>query len=167
MKAWEVRVIRWGFGLVSASGVVYGVMKYLLSGSDPDSRLGHPWQPAVLAAHVLAAPIAVFAMGLLLRGHALPQLRRGEREGRGTGLALTAVGTPLVFSGYLVQVFTGETLRKGTGWIHAALGVLFALAFVMHVPGSRAGDLAVPGAPGSRLPGNATETPPETQNNGS
>ena len=154
MKPWEARVIRWAFGLVSAAGIVYGVMKYFLAGSDPDSRLGHPWQPAVLAAHVLAAPVAVFAMGLLLRGHALPQLKRGEREGRGTGLALTAVGMPLVFSGYLVQVFTGETLRKGTGWIHAVLGVLFALAFLLHMPGSQAG---------SRLPGNAPESPPETQ----
>jgi hypothetical protein len=167
VKIWEVRVIRWGFGLVSASGVIYGVMKYFLAGSDPDSRLGHPWQPAVLAAHILAAPVAVFAMGLFLRGHALPQLKRGERQGRGTGLALTAVGTPLVFSGYLVQVFTGETLRKGTGWIHTALGVLFALAFVMHMPGSQTGDLAVPRVSGSGLPGDAAETPPETQNNGS
>jgi hypothetical protein len=153
MKSWEVRVIRWGFGLVSASGVVYGVMKYLLSGSDPDSRLGHPWQPAVLAAHVLAAPLAVFAMGLLLRGHALPQLKRGEREGRGTGLTLTAVGMPLVFSGYLVQVFTGEALRKGTGWIHTALGGLFALAFLLHMPGSRP-------------PDDAAETPSEPQEGG-
>jgi uncharacterized membrane protein YidH (DUF202 family) len=153
MKNWEARLIRWGFGLASASGVVYGVMKYFLSASDPDSRVGHPWQPAVLAAHVLAAPIAVFCMGLLARSHALAQLARGERQGRGTGLALTAVGVPLVFSGYLVQVFTGEALRKGTGWIHAALGVLFALAFLMHVPGSRP-------------PDDTAEPPPETQQGG-
>lgn len=160
MKTWEAWLIRWGFGLASASGVVYGVMKYFLSASDPDSRVGHPWQPAVLAAHVLAAPLAVFCMGLLARSHALAQLTRGERQGRGTGLALTAVGLPLVFSGYLVQVFTGETLRKGTGWVHAALGVLFALAFVMHLPASGAGD--PPGSP----PGDAPETPPETQHSG-
>jgi hypothetical protein len=166
VKAWEVLIIRWGFGLAAASGVVFGVMKYLLTGSDPDSRLGHPWQPAILAAHVLAAPVAVFAMGLLLRGHALPQLKRREREGRRTGLALTAVGMPLVFSGYLVQVFTGESLRKGTGWIHAALGTLFALAFLMHLPGSQAGDPAVPRALGSGPPGDAPETSPETQKSG-
>ncbi len=153
MKSWEAWTIRVGFGLVGASGVVYGVMKYFLTGSNPDSRLGHPWQPGVLAAHVLVAPVAVFAMGLLLRSHALAQLQRGEREGRGTGLALTIVGMPLVFSGYLVQVLTGEALRKGTGWIHAALGLVFSLAFFLHMPGSRP-------------PDDAPETPPETQDRG-
>jgi hypothetical protein len=150
VKNWEAWIIRVGFGLVSASGIVYGAMKYFLPGSNPDSRLGHPWQPAVLAAHVLAAPVAVFAMGLLLRGHALPRLKHGEPEGRKTGLSLTAAGMPLVFSGYLVQVFTGEALRKGMGWIHAALGLLFALAFLMHMPGSRP-------------PDDAPEAPSETQ----
>jgi uncharacterized membrane protein YidH (DUF202 family) len=150
VKNWEAWSIRVGFALVSASGIVYGAMKYFLSGSNPDSRLGHPWQPAVLAAHVLAAPVAVFAMGLLLRGHALPRLKRREPEGRKTGLSLTAAGMPLVFSGYLAQILTGETLRKGTGWIHAALGLLFALAFLMHIPGSRS-------------PDDAPEAPSETQ----
>jgi hypothetical protein len=166
MKFWEAWTIRIGFGLVSASGVVYGAMKYFLTGSNPDSRLGHPWQPGVLAAHVLAAPVAVFALGLLLRGHALAQLARGEREGRGTGLALTLVGMPLVFSGYLVQVFTGEAVRKGTGWLHAALGLVFALAFFLHMPASQAGDPAVPRTPG-RSPDDAAETPPEAQGRGS
>jgi hypothetical protein len=135
VKNWEAWIIRVAFGLVSASGIVYGSMKYFLSGSNLDSRLGHPWQPAVLAAHVLAAPVAVFAMGLLLRSHTLPRLKGGEPEGRKTGLSLTAAGMPLVFSGYLLQVFTGEALRKGTGWIHATLGLIFALAFLMHIPG--------------------------------
>jgi len=146
MKNWEALVIRWGFGLVSASGVLYGVMKYFLPSSNPDSRVGHPWQPAVLAAHVLAAPAAVFCMGLLLRSHALPRLKRGEREGRATGVALIAIGLPLVFSGYLVQVLTGETARKATGWLHAAVGVIFALAFLLHMPASRPPDDA-PEAP--------------------
>jgi uncharacterized membrane protein YidH (DUF202 family) len=150
VKNWEAWIIRAGFGLVSASGIVYGAMKYFLSGSNPDSRLGHPLQPAVLAAHVLAAPVAVFAMGLLLRGHALPRLKSGEPEGRKTGLSLTAAGMPLVFSGYLLQVFTGEALRKWMGWIHAALGLLFTLAFLMHIPRSR-------------TPDDTPEAPSETQ----
>jgi len=140
MTRWEAWVIRAGFGLVSVSGILYGVAKYFLANPDPDSRVGHPWQPAALAAHVLAAPVAVFAMGLLLRGHALPRIRKGEREGRATGLLLFGIGLPMVFSGYLVQVFTGEWTRKATGWLHAAAGVVFALAFALHMPVSRPPD---------------------------
>ena len=137
MTRWEAWVIRVGFGLVSVSGILYGVMKYFLTNPDPDSRVGHPWQPAMVAAHVLAAPVAVFAMGLLLRGHALPRIRRGEPEGRATGLLLFGIGLPMAFSGYLVQVFTAEAARKATGWLHAAAGLVFALAFALHMPFSR------------------------------
>ena len=150
MKRWESWVNRIGVGLAGASGIVYGVMKYFLAGTNPDSRLGHPWQPWVLAAHVLAAPIAVFGLGLLWRSHALGRLQLGEREGRRSGLTILRIAPPLVFSGYLVQVLTGDPLRKATGWLHAALGVAFALAFVLHLIGSR-------------LPDDAAEAPPKTK----
>jgi hypothetical protein len=150
MKRWESWINRIGVALTAASGIVYGVMKYFLAGSDPDSRLGHPWQPAVLAAHVLAAPVAVFGLGLLWRGHALGRLQLGEREGRRSGLTIFRIAPPLVASGYLVQVLTGDPLKKATGWLHAALGVAFALAFVLHVIGSR-------------LPDDAAEPPPKAK----
>ena len=140
MSRWEAWVIRAGFGLAAVSGIAYGVMKYFLANPDPDSRVGHPMQPAVLAAHVLAAPVAVFAMGMLLKGHALARIRRGEREGRATGLLLFGIGLPMVFSGYLVQVFTGEAARKASGYFHAVVGLVFALAFALHVPASRPPD---------------------------
>ena len=154
MKRWESWVNRIGVGLTALSGIVYGVMKYFLAATNPDSRLGHPWQPAVLAAHVLAAPVAIFGLGLLWRSHALFRLQSGERESRRTGLTLFRVAPPLVLSGYLVQVFTGEPLRKAIGWLHAALGVAFALAFVLHLVGSRLPDDAAetPAQPKRRLP---------------
>jgi hypothetical protein len=150
MKRWESWVNRIGVALAGASGIVYGAMKYFLAGTNPDSRLGHPWQPWVLAAHVLATPIAVFGLGLLWRSHALGRLQLGEREGRRSGLTILRIAPPLVFSGYLVQVLTGDPLRKATGWLHAALGVAFALAFVLHLIGSR-------------LPDDAAESAPKTQ----
>jgi hypothetical protein len=150
MKRWESLVNRIGVALTGASGIVYGVMKYFLAGTNPDSRLGHPWQPAILAAHVLAAPVVVFGLGLLWRGHALARLQSGEPEGRRTGATLFRVAPPLVFSGYLIQVLTGDPLRKATGWLHAALGVAFALAFVVHLIGSR-------------LPDDAAESPPQAK----
>jgi uncharacterized membrane protein YidH (DUF202 family) len=150
MARWEAWTIRLGFWLASASGVVLGVMKYFLHNPDPDSRVGHPWQPGVLAVHVLVAPAAVFAMGLLLRGHVLPRIRRGDQTGRATGLTLFWIGLPLVLSGYLIQVFTGESARKATGWIHAAVGVVFAIAFALH-------------APASSPPDDSPETPAQAQ----
>lgn len=150
MRRFDAWFIRAGFALVSASGLLLAVLKYFLAGFDPDSRLGHPWQPAVVAAHVLVAPVAVFVLGLLWRAHALSRLKSGEREGRSSGTALTAIGLPLVLSGYVVQVLTGEAARRWTGWLHAALGLVFALAFVLHLPGSRP-------------PDEATETPAEAQ----
>jgi hypothetical protein len=150
MKRWESWINRIGVALAGASGIVYGVMKYFLAGTDPDSRLGHPWQPAVLAAHVLAAPVAVFGLGLLWRSHALGRLQLGEREGRRSGLTILRLAPPLVFSGYLVQVLTGDPLKTATGWLHAVLGVAFALAFALHLIGSR-------------LPDDAAEPPPKTK----
>jgi len=150
MTRWEAWVIRAGFGLAAVSGIALGVMKYFLSNPDPDSRVGHPMQPAVLAAHVLVAPLAVFAMGLLWKGHVLARIRRGEKEGRSTGLLLFGIGLPMVFSGYLVQVFTADALRKASGWFHAAVGLLFAAAFAIHVPASRP-------------PDDSPEAPPQAQ----
>jgi ABC-type cobalamin transport system permease subunit len=150
MKRWESWINRMGVGLAGASGIVYGVMKYFLAGTNPDSRLGHPWQPWILAAHVLAAPVAVFGLGLLWRSHALNRLQLGERESRRSGLTIFRVAPPLVVSGYLIQVLTGDPLKKATGWLHAALGVAFALAFVLH-------------SIGSRLPDDAAESPPKTK----
>ena len=151
MNRWEGLFIRAGFALVSASGLLLAFLKYFLAGSDPDSRLGNPWQPAVVSAHVLLAPVAVFVLGLLWRAHALSRLKSGEPEGRSSGTALTAIGLPLVLSGYVVQVVTGEVARRWTGWLHAALGLIFALAFILHVPGVL------------RPPEEPPETPPETQ----
>ena len=86
MKRWEAWVNHAGSALVGLSGLVYGVLKYFVASPDPDSRLSHPWQPAVLALHVLAAPVAVFGLGLLFRRHALVKLT-SRRAGSGAARA--------------------------------------------------------------------------------
>ena len=61
MKRWEV----WSFHIltmiVTLSGTVYLWMKYLLKTDDPFSVINHPWQPAMLAAHVLTSPALLLA----------------------------------------------------------------------------------------------------------
>jgi hypothetical protein len=144
MKRWELFLLHASALAIAISGAVYGFMKYAMTGSDPDSPLGHPWQPGVLKAHVLAAPFLVFAFGLVARGHALPKWKAGETTGKKSGISLLALVAPLVLSGYSVQVFTGDSLRKGTGWIHAALGAVYVLAYAAHLLKKRPDDEVSP-----------------------
>jgi hypothetical protein len=132
MKRWEAWVNHAGWSLVALSGLVYGVLKYFVAPADPDSRLGHPWQPVVLAVHVLAAPMAVFALGLVFRRHALTRLTTGEPERRRTGTVMTLLAIPLAFSGFVLQVLTGDAARRWTGWAHAALGLVYAVGYAIH-----------------------------------
>ncbi|MDQ6892557.1 MAG: hypothetical protein M3167_07735 [Acidobacteriota bacterium] len=138
MKRWEAWINHAGWALVSATGIFYGVLKYFAHNPDPDSRLGHPWQPAVLAAHLLVAPGAVFALGLVFRRHALRKWRLGEQEGRRTGSILLFSAFALMVSGYLVTALTGDAARRWTGWIHAGIGLLVAAAYALHPKRSHA-----------------------------
>jgi hypothetical protein len=132
MKRWEAWTNHVGWGLVAASGIVYGILKYAVATPDPDSRLAQPWQPAILAVHVLAAPVAVFALGLLFRRHALKRLASGFRDGRASGMILVLASVPLILSGYALQVVVGTGARRWTGWTHAAIGVLVTGAYIFH-----------------------------------
>ena len=132
MKRLDAWLNHAGWALVSATGILYGVLKYFAHNPDPESRLGHPWQPCVLAAHLLAAPLAVFALGLVFRRHALARWKRGDREGRNTGGIVLFWSFALILSGYLIPVLTGDAARRWTGWIHAGIGVVVAGAYALH-----------------------------------
>ena len=155
MKRWEAWVNHGGWGLVALSGLVYGWLKYFAANPDPDSRLANPWQPAVLAVHVLAAPFAVFALGVVLRRHALTRLTAGETERRKTGLVMTLLAVPVILSGYVLQVLTGDAARRWTGWAHAAIGLIYAVGYALHPLASRS------------LPDDAAELPAEPDHNAS
>jgi hypothetical protein len=132
MRRWEAWWNHLAVAAVSLSGLAYGIFKYFVPSPDPDSRAGHPWQPVLLKAHVLAAPLAVFGVGLLLRRHALRKLRHGEKEGRTSGALIVWIFAPLVLTGYLVQVLAGFHGARVAGWSHAGLGVIVLLAYVFH-----------------------------------
>ena len=150
MKRWEAWTNHIGWSLTALSGLVYGVLKYFLTSPDPDSRVSHPWQPTVLALHLLAAPVAVFGLGLLFRRHALVRIATGERQGRRTGVWMTWLAIPLALSGYAVQTLTGDAARRWTGWLHAGMGLLFVAAYAAHPRRSP-------------LPDDAAETAPQAQ----
>ena len=99
VKRWAVVLNHLACALVGLSGVAYGVMKYFLTGSDPDSRVGHPWQQPMLKAHVLAAPFLVFALGLVLQRPRARRLKGGADPGRTSGSGLLGLAAPLILTG--------------------------------------------------------------------
>jgi hypothetical protein len=133
VKRWAALFNHVACAVVGVSGIAYGVLKYFGSGSDPDSRVGSPWQQPMLKVHVLGAPLLIFALGLVFSGHALKRLRDGDDPGRASGLGLLALGAPLVLTGPLVQVLTGDAARRWSGWVHAGLGVVYVAAYAAHL----------------------------------
>ena len=132
MKRWEAWFNHAALAAISVSGLAYGIFKYFVPGSDPDSRIGHPWQTVLLKAHILAAPAAVFGIGLLFRQHAIARMRSGESKNRRSGALMLWLFLPLTLTGYLVQVFVETTALRAAGWSHAGLGLWFLLGYLFH-----------------------------------
>lgn len=134
MSAFERWLIHIATGFTAATGFVYFGMKYLMRREDPFSAVNHPWQPHVLALHVLAAPLLVFALGLITREHIVGRfLDDRPQRGRGSGAATILAAFPMIVSGYLIQIVTGPPVRRVLVGIHVASGALFALWFVAHL----------------------------------
>jgi hypothetical protein len=133
MTATERHLFRAALAVTTASGLVYWTMKDLMRRRDEFSVLGHPWQPYALAAHVLVAPVLVFALGLIARDHILEGIRsRGAVAGWRTGMGLLGLAAPMIVSGYALQVVTQPGARRVTALVHLASGALFATLFLAH-----------------------------------
>ena len=134
MTTGERRLLHVAAGATSITGVTVWVMKDLLPRRDPFSVLGHPWQPHVLAAHLLVAPTLVFALGLIYREHIVQGWRYGRSgDGRRSGLLTVLGALPMILSGYLLQVVTGDLARHVLSIGHLVTGLLFTGMFLAHL----------------------------------
>lgn len=118
--------------LTAVTGLVYAWMKYLLEPSGPWAVINHPLQPAVLKLHIVAAPLLLFAIGLVTMRHIWKHWRSGTARGRRSGVGTMLVTAPMVLSGYLVQVVTAVPLLAVIAWAHLATGVAFAVGLAVH-----------------------------------
>lgn len=92
----------------------------------------HPWLGLAQHLHVLTAPLLLFALGMVVRGHLWARLRKGP-EGRRTGLGAALLIAPMVLSGYGIQVVTSPLWRSGLAWAHGLSAGLFLLAYLGHL----------------------------------
>ena len=125
--------------LVGASGLAYAWMLYLAEPEDPYAVANHPLQPDVQHLHVVTAPLLVFAVGLVWRGHVWSRIASGFRTRRSTGIALALLFVPMALSGYLLQVSADEAWRQRWVWLHVATSLAWVAAYLVHQLSRRAG----------------------------
>lgn len=131
MNVWQRRLLWSSTVVVTASGLLYAVLRYLVTPVDPFSAYHHPLQPWALDAHVLLAPVLLFALGWFWGNHVLPKLSRKVPR-RPSGLALIGLILVMTVSGYLLQVSTIPLARALLGWLHGLSGTAYVAFLVAH-----------------------------------
>lgn len=133
MKQWE----RWLFNglniVVAATGLAYMYMRYLLPSDDPFAVVNHPWQVPMLALHVVAAPLVIFAFGTVLRSHILKKLVSKSQPDRRSGWVSLISFSAMALSGYLLQVVSSVALLDVMVVVHIATGVVFVIGYGAHL----------------------------------
>lgn len=128
LEAWLVHLANL---LVGGTGLVYAWFRYVAAPVDEFSAV-HPGQGAAQHAHVLAAPLLVFALGLIWRSHVWAGLRLGSPARRRSGLTLFALAAPMIASGYLLQVAVDPFWRKAWIAVHVAASAIWLAGTLAH-----------------------------------
>jgi hypothetical protein len=132
MTRFEAWLLHCATLLVGGGGLVYSWMRYAARPADPFAVVNHPWQPQVQHLHVLAAPLLVFALGLIWRGHAWAGVRLAIVARRRSGWVLLSTATPMVASGYLLQTATEPSWRQAWLAIHLGASALWLAGYLAH-----------------------------------
>ena len=133
MSQWERRLFNTLHVVVAATGVAYFYMKFLLPATDPFAVINHPWQPLMLAAHVVAAPIFVLIFGIVLRSHILKKLVSSSRQARRTGWLSLLSFTTMALSGYLLQVASDPAWVRAMLVTHVSTSTVFVFGYSAHL----------------------------------
>ena len=118
--------------LTAGTGLLDGGLRWFGQRMGEFGPEPSPWLGLAQHLHVLVAPLLVFTLGVLVRGHLWARLRAGT-GGRRTGLGIAFLIAPMVLSGYAVQVAVDPAWRTALSWSHGISAGLFLLAYAGHV----------------------------------
>lgn len=119
------------------TGVVYWWMKNLMEPLNEWAVINHPLQPWVLKAHIVSAPVLVFAVGLIATNHIWKHFQNAVRLGRRSGVTTMWVVGPMIISGYLIQAVTHPSGLAVVVWLHVLTGLIYLTAFGLHQVAAR------------------------------
>ncbi len=139
MSRLSARLLHIASFLVIGSGAIWAYLRYVHDlGPEPEDPVLamewsgiHPWEPSLRDLHLLAAPLLVFAVGLIWSGHVAPRLFRPWAR-RATGLGLALLFGPMVITGILLQVAESEASRTLWAWAHGISSLVWAAAYLAH-----------------------------------
>lgn len=127
---------RWSVWLSSVlcggTGVAYFLVKYLMEPSEPWAVINHPIQPWLLKAHIVTAPLLVFALGAVAGNHFWKHYRSGVPTGRRSGVTAMLSVAPMVLTGVLIQAVTSPGWLKAMAVAHIAFGALYLGGLALH-----------------------------------
>lgn len=122
----------------TVTGVGFSWAKYFVSSDDPWAVVNHPWQPWFLKAHILVAPLMVFAIGMIFTRHVWRHFRNRVRLGRRSGIFTALATLPMVATGYLIQAVTHGGWLQALAIAHTVLGFAYAVGLALHQPATAA-----------------------------
>lgn len=132
MNPFQKRLL-WSSSLLTGlTGIVYFWMKHFLEPADPWAVINHPLQPWVLKAHIIVAPVMIFAVGLIATEHIWRHFRSSMRLSRRSGLMTMWLLAPMILTGYLIQAVTHRGWLAVIVWTHIVTGVLYLAGLGIH-----------------------------------
>ena len=118
--------------VVTATGVIYAWMLYLLEPIDEFSILNHPWQDHMRNWHLLAAPFLIFGCALVWKDHVWQRIRDGGKRRRNSGIMMVITLLPMALSGYLLQTAVDPTWQQSWLTLHLISSAVWMLASLIH-----------------------------------
>ena len=101
---------------------------------DPFTAINHPLQPWAMKAHLLAAPLFVFALGLIFKDHVVAKYRNGSpKPARGSGVLILAAFLPATVTGYVLPLIASGDPRDAIAWAHIGFGVALLALYAGHL----------------------------------
>lgn len=121
-----------GSAATGVTGAAYWWMDHMMEPVGEWAVINHPLQPWVLKAHIVVAPLLVFAVGMIALDHVWKHFRGRIRRGRRSGLTTMWVVVPMILSGYLIQAVTHIGWLAVVVWLHVLTGIAFVVGLAAH-----------------------------------
>jgi hypothetical protein len=135
MTGFERWVLWTSAAATTLTGVVYLWMRYFMEPVEQFAAVNHPLQPLVLKAHILVSPLLVFALGMISVRHVWNYFANGSSRGRHSGIVTASIAAVMIGTGYLIQAVTAVGALRVIAYVHIAVGIVFAIGFLMHMRG--------------------------------